>query len=155
QDEFRQRFQRESQTLTTLHHPHIVKMLGSGVSDGIAYLAMEYIKGDDLSRRLKEEGALPTNVTRDILTGLAAALDYAHEQGFVHRDIKPSNVMLRRSQDGETWEGVLMDFGIAKVREAQSGLTNTGAIGTIEYMAPEQIISAKTVDRRADVYALG
>src|SRR5215813_9601316 len=63
--------------------------------------------------------------------------------------------MLRRSKDGETWEGVLMDFGIAKIREAQTGLTGTGAIGTIDYMAPEQIMSAREVDRRADIYALG
>jgi protein kinase-like protein len=155
QDQFRQRFVREAQTLTALNHPNIVKMIGSGDSEGIAYLAMEYIEGEELAKRLKANGALSLDDTRDILIGLASALDYAHEQGFVHRDIKPSNVMLRRSRDGETWEGVLMDFGVAKIREAQTGLTGTGAIGTIDYMAPEQIMSAKEVDGRADVYALG
>jgi tRNA A-37 threonylcarbamoyl transferase component Bud32 len=155
EEQFRQRFEREGQALTALHHPNIVKMITSGANDGIAFLVMEYLEGEELSRKLNREGALPLDETLDILKGLTAALDYAHGQGMVHRDIKPSNVMLRRSKDGETLEGVLMDFGVAKIREAQSGLTGTGAIGTIDYMAPEQIMSAREVDQRADIYALG
>ncbi len=155
EEHFRQRFEREGQALTALHHPNIVKMFASGTSDGVAYLAMEYLEGDELGKKIKHEGALSLDDTHDILKGLAAALDYAHGRGLVHRDIKPSNVMLRKSKDGETWDAVLMDFGVAKIREAQTGLTGTGAIGTIDYMAPEQIMSAREVDRRADVYALG
>lgn len=155
EEHFRQRFAREGQALTALHHANIVRMIVSGESEGVTYLAMEFVEGEELGRKLKAGGALSLEDTRDILKGLASALDYAHEQGFIHRDIKPSNVMVRKNKDGETWEGVLMDFGVAKVREAASGLTQTGAIGTIDYMAPEQIMSAKEVDRRADVYALG
>jgi serine/threonine-protein kinase len=155
QEHFRQRFQREGEALTALQHPNIVKMIAAGESEGVSYLAMEYVEGEELGRKLKAGGALPLEDSRDILKGLASALDYAHERGFVHRDIKPSNVMLRRNRDGERWEAVLMDFGVAKVREAASGLTQTGAIGTIDYMAPEQIMAAKEVDQRADVYALG
>jgi tRNA A-37 threonylcarbamoyl transferase component Bud32 len=153
--QFRQRFEREGEMLTGLHHPNIVKMIASGTSEGTAFLAMEYVEGEELGRKLKSTGALSLDETRDILQGLASALDYAHKQGLVHRDIKPSNVMLRRSTDGETWEAVLMDFGVAKIREAQTGLTGTGAIGTIDYMAPEQIMASAQVDRRADIYALG
>ena len=155
QEQFRQRFAREVQTLTTLHHPNIVRLVDSGASDGVTYLAMEFIEGEELGKKLKAAGALSLDDGRDILKVLVSALDYAHEQGFIHRDVKPSNVMLRRSKDGEAWEGVLMDFGIAKIREAQTGLTQTGAIGTIDYMATEQIMSAKAVDHRADIYALG
>jgi serine/threonine-protein kinase len=72
----------------------------------------------------------------------------------VHRDIKPSNIMVRRTSD-ERPEAVLMDFGVAKIRESQTALTSTGAVGTIQYMAPEQIRAAQTVDARADIYALG
>ncbi len=155
QEDFRKRFEREGQALTGLHHPNIVKIYGSGASDGIAYLAMEYVDGQELGRKIKSEGALSMEDTSDILRGLADALDYAHEQGLVHRDIKPSNVMIRKSSDGETWDAVLMDFGVAKMKEAQTGLTGTGAIGTIDYMAPEQITAAREVDQRADIYALG
>lgn len=155
QEDFHKRFLREAQTLTALSHRHIVSMMGAGESEGVNYLAMEFIDGEELGARLKASGPLPTDEACAILGDIAAALDYAHQQGFVHRDIKPSNVMLRRSSDGETWEAVLMDFGVAKIHDARTGITGTGAIGTIDYMAPEQIMAAKEVDTRADIYALG
>jgi serine/threonine-protein kinase len=92
---------------------------------------------------------------RPLLDDVAAALDYAHEQGFVHRDIKPSNIMVRHPGGDTRMDAVLMDFGIAKVRQAQTGLTGSGAIGTIDYMAPEQIMAAHDVGPEADIYALG
>lgn len=155
QEDFRKRFEREASTLQALSHANIVKIYGSGASDGIAYLAMEYIDGGDLSARMKHQGKMSLDEIRDIFSGLCSALDAAHAQGFVHRDIKPSNIMLRKSQDGETWEAVLMDFGVAKIGDTRTRLTGTGVIGTIDYMAPEQIMAAKEVDHRADIYALG
>lgn len=147
--EMLQRFQREATTGQSLDHPNIAKVSGSGAIEGTPYLIMEYIPGSDLRTLLKAEGKLDEETTVTIIKQLCSALDVAHAQGFVHRDIKPANIMLR-----ENGEAVLMDFGVTKVKEAHT-ITGTGAIGTIDYMAPEQIMSAKTVDNRADIYALG
>lgn len=156
QTEFLKRFEREAQAMKMLDHPHILKLIDSGVQDETHYLALEYIEGDSLHDYLKQQTTLSLDDARPLLQSLAQALDYAHDQGLVHRDIKPSNVMLRTPATGkEEMEVVLMDFGIAKLRDTQSRYTGSGAIGTIDYMAPEQILSAREVDRRADVYALG
>ncbi|MFN8376712.1 MAG: serine/threonine-protein kinase, partial [Anaerolineae bacterium] len=112
-----------------------------------------YIDGLGLNEYLKQQGVLSLAETRAMLHEIASALDYAHERGLVHRDIKPSNVMLRAN--GPVPHAVLMDFGIAKLRDSQTRYTGSGAIGTIDYMAPEQILAAREVDHRADVYALG
>lgn len=155
QEEFRTRFQREAQTLQSLDHPNIVKLFSSGDADGTIYIAMEYIQGQELKDAIVEQTALSPQEARRILNHLADALDYAHEKGLVHRDIKPSNIMLRVGPDQETHQAVLMDFGIAKIKDARTRYTGSGAIGTIDYMAPEQIMTAKEVDKRADIYALG
>jgi serine/threonine protein kinase len=85
-----------------------------------------------------------------LMQDVCAALDVAHNQGFIHRDLKPANIMVKPNG-----EAVLMDFGVTKMTDASTSLTGTGAIGTIDYMAPEQIMAAKEVDKRADIYALG
>jgi predicted Ser/Thr protein kinase len=152
---FIQRFLREADTTTQLEHPNIVKMYGSGKRDRLYYMMMEFIDGKELKDHLRERGRLSLADLCDFLPGLAAALDYAHARGFVHRDIKPSNVMLCLNPDQETYRAILMDFGVAKIQDAQTTLTGTDAVGTIDYMSPEQIQSARTVDHRADIYALG
>lgn len=152
EQDFLRRFQREAEVMRGLDHPNIVKLYDSGASDGQLYLVLEFIAGVDLKDYLRERGKLSIEEARKILSTIAAALDYLHGKDIVHRDIKPSNVMLR---DGQPHQAVLMDFGIAKLDDGKTRLTGSGAIGTIDYMAPEQIMAAKEVDQRADIYALG
>jgi serine/threonine-protein kinase len=149
------RFEREAEVLAKIHHPNIVKLYDAGISEGVYYIAMEFIEGRELSSIIRQRGALPLEEAQQVMQDCAQALDYAHNQGFVHRDIKSSNILIRLKADRETEEAVLMDFGIAKIREAHTSITATGTIGTIDYMAPEQIVAAKAVDHRADIYALG
>ncbi len=156
--EFRRRFEREAQVVTRLKHPNIVQMHDFGEAEGMAYMVMEYIEGQDLADLIRGAGRLPLEQVRAILGDIAAALDYAHQQGLVHRDIKPSNVMLdpvMAGGGGRAYRAVLMDFGIAKIVGGMTALTKTGMVGTLDYIAPEQIQAASEVDGRADVYSLG
>jgi predicted Ser/Thr protein kinase len=153
--DLRKRFDREAKTLTAFDHPNIVKMYSYGESQGVHYMAMEYIEGQELGHIIKQRGRIPFHDARPFVNDFAAALDYAHDKGLVHRDIKPSNIMVRQKDDKKTTEAVLMDFGIAKIQDARTALTGSGAMGTIDYMAPEQIMTARAVDHRADIYALG
>jgi hypothetical protein len=154
--EVRKRFHREIDILSKLDHPNIVKLLDSGVTeDGVHYLAMEYIDGVELGDVIKRGPVTDFESLNIWISTIAAALDYIHQRGLVHRDVKPSNIMLRKSADGETYHAILMDFGIARMEIAGTRLTSSGAIGTINYMAPEQIMAAREVDGRADLYALG
>jgi MFS family permease len=151
----RRRFEREAEALAKLRHPNIVKLIDSSIGDEAAYIALEYIEGQDLGAYLRRRKRLDIDTARRIIRDCAAGLDYAHQNGYVHRDIKPSNILLRMNPDGEPVGAVLSDFGVTKQDDAPTDLTNTGAIGTIDYMAPEQIMIAREVDRRADIYALG
>ncbi len=152
--EFMSRFEREARTVAALKHPNIVNLFDFGMTDDVYYMVMEYVEGEVLSRRLKR-GALSLEQTRQIVASIAEALDYAHERGLVHRDIKPSNVILRPSNGTSKIEAVLMDFGIAKITNADTWITGSGMIGTLEYAAPEQIMSARKVTTQADIYSLG
>jgi tRNA A-37 threonylcarbamoyl transferase component Bud32 len=151
----RRRFEREALATQRLNHPNIVKVLGSGVTEELAYIILEYVTGDDLRSIIHERGALSLEDTLSILRGVAAALDAVHAQGIIHRDLKPSNVMLPIGADGESYHPILMDFGLARLDNSGSTLTGSGAIGTVAYMSPEQFIEARSVDYRADIYALG
>lgn len=150
------RFKREGEIGQRLNHPNIAGVydIEQDENTGTLYLVMDYLDGDDLSTVLKRDEHLSLATTAHIVTDLAAALDAAHAQGLVHRDVKPSNVMLVESNNGDAPHALLMDFGITKLKDAHT-LTGTGAIGTIGYMAPEQILDARTVDIYADIYALG
>ncbi len=142
-----QRFQREARAAARLGgHPNIVTIYDYGEQDGMAYLALEFIDGSTLQERLAQPISA-AEIDR-IISGVASALDYAHQHQLVHRDVKPSNVLI--GKDGRV---VLSDFGIAKLLDAATSLTGA-AIGTPEYMAPEQITGAQ-VDARSDIYSLG
>lgn len=143
------RFEREVEIGLSLKNPHIAEVYSQGEHNGTPYLVMEHVGGQDLSDALKIDGKFDPETAIQIIKDICQALSLAHEQGYVHRDLKPSNIMLR-----ENGSAVLMDFGISKIQDAKT-ITGTGAVGTIQYMAPEQIISSKDVDHRADIYALG
>ncbi len=145
------RFRIEAQAVASLEHPNIIPIYAYDVDqqEGIPWMAMRFIQGGALSDLLKKE-RLPHARAVQILRGVADALDYAHEKKAVHRDIKPQNILL-----DEAGRVYLADFGVVKMLESPSGLTATGMItGTPQYMAPEQA-TAKDVDHRADIYALG
>ncbi len=144
------RFQREAQTAQRLEHPGIVRVLEAGQAGDITFMAMTLVEGQTLADRLAQSGPLDEAAAADIAWQVADALDYAHRQGVIHRDVKPSNILL--TGDGRA---MLTDFGVARVLDDVT-LTRTGhAVGTPAYMAPEQAMAGKTVDARADLYALG
>ncbi len=151
--DFRKRFQREAQTVQGLAHPNIVKILEYGEHANQPYILMEYIQGHDLAEHLRRVGRLPLAEARPLLAAIASALDLAHQQGIIHRDIKPSNIMLDESHP--ELRPVLMDFGIAKMLDGFSNMTQSGFLGTLDYVAPEQIRAAADIDARADIYAFG
>jgi len=144
------RFEREAKALARLTHPNIVKVTDYGEYEGKPYLVMPYLPGGTLKQRLGKP--IPWQEAARLLIPIAEALDFAHSQNIIHRDVKPSNILL--TQSGQP---MLTDFGIAKILDLEETQDLTGtsaAIGTPEYMAPEQA-TAKTVDRRADIYSFG
>ncbi len=152
--DFRARFEREARAVAALRHEHIVQVFDFGEADGTYYMAMEFINGKDLSHLLKELKVMPPPQALPLLHDIASALDYAHAQGLVHRDVKPNNVLLDLTAEG-TMRAVLSDFGIVRLASHQTGLTQTSLVGTLDYMAPEQIHSAGQVSPHADIYSLG
>ncbi len=151
------RFRREFRALSRLSHPHIVRVFDFGLDDGQAYYAMEYIAGLNLAQwRLQQGGQLTLPAWLTVARQLAEALAYIHAQGIIHRDIKPENVMIvEPSPPVDHLSARLMDFGVAKLLEATTHLTEPGSLlGTAAYMAPEQA-QRLAVDYRADLYALG
>ncbi|WP_222849610.1 WD40 repeat domain-containing serine/threonine protein kinase [Trebonia kvetii] len=152
-EDFRQRFIRESQLAAQVDHPHIIPVFAAGEADGALYIAMRFVPGGNVGSLVRREGALPAGRAAAIISSMAAALDAAHEAGLVHRDVKPTN-MLVDVRPGHPDHIYLSDFGIAKSASTTSGLTQTGSfLGTLEYSAPEQI-QGHPVDGRADQYAL-
>jgi DNA-binding NarL/FixJ family response regulator len=151
---FRARFERECRIAAGLDHPNVVPIFHAGEERGQLYVTMRYIEGTDLKALIARERWLDPARAVAIVAQVAAALDEAHAHGLVHRDIKPANVLLAERAGGE--HAFLTDFGVSKQRTADDpALTGTGmAIGSVDYMAPEQAEVAP-VDARTDVYALG
>lgn len=142
------KFFREAESAGTLSHPNIVTIYDAGEEQDLAYIAMEYLEGEDLSGYTKRKKLLPMRKVLDYIADIADALNYAHKMGVVHRDIKPANIMLLKT-------GVVKvtDFGIARITATSQ--TQTGIVkGTPHYMSPEQI-SGKKVDGRSDIFSLG
>lgn len=147
--EFVRRFEREAQTIAALSHLHILKVFDYGAEGDLVYLVMELLNGGSLTDLIRK-GPLPVDRATQLLDQIASALDYAHRRGIIHRDLKPQNVLL--DEEGNAF---LTDFGIAKILNETSALTQPGlALGTPLYMSPEQWL-AKPIDARADLYALG
>src|SRR5690606_23104402 len=145
---FGERFLHEARIVSRLVHPNIVTVYDVGIHDGYYFLSMEYVPGQDLTRK-RYELSLTDNLL--VIKDIARALDFAGKKGYVHRDVKPENIMLHE----ESGRAVLMDFGIARISDTASGMTQTGmAIGTPLYLSPEQA-KGQTVDTRADLYSLG
>jgi serine/threonine protein kinase len=147
---FRARFEREAKTIAALDHPAIVPVYDLGEESGQPYFVMRFMTGGSLSQRL-EEGPLSLAEAARVLARLAPALDEAHAHGVIHRDLKPSNILFDQRRDA-----FISDFGIAKLTEASTKLTNTGGlVGTPAYMSPEQIQGNVALDGRSDIYTLG
>ncbi len=148
---FVQRFLKEARAAARLNHPNIVQIYDFGCEEGIYYLAMEYVDGPSL-RALLGHARLAERDAIVLVRHAVAALGVAHAAGIVHRDIKPDNLMLTAKRDRLK----LVDLGIAKRMDEDKGLTQTGqAVGTPQYISPEQIRGVKDIDARADIYSLG
>ena len=152
-EQFRERFKREMRIAASLHHPNIVGIHYAGEHDGMLFFVMDYVTGTDLRDIIVRDGAIEPRRAVDLLEQFASALDAAHARGLVHRDVKPANILIT-VKDGEE-HAYLTDFGLAKKFDTVSGLTVKGSVvGTVDYMAPEQITGDRT-DARTDIYALG
>jgi serine/threonine-protein kinase len=165
-DVVRERFRQEARTVSVLDHPHIVRTLQVGLTDGMIYIAMDLVEGTSLAELLGEQGRLSVADSARLLEPVARALAYAHRRHVVHRDVKPSNILLRRVAP-DTAHAIqlapieyrviplLSDFGIALALDSPE-LTAAGrTVGTPTYMAPEQAADSHDIDGRADIYALG
>jgi serine/threonine-protein kinase len=146
---FRRRFYREARIAQTVKHPNVVPVLDTGEVDGLPYMAQRYIEGMSLDDKLKRDGPLDVQTAVQVCTDVAAGLEALWAAGMVHRDVKPANILL-----DDSGRGYITDFGLAKDTQG-SLLTLPGqALGSMDYMAPEQI-RGEDVSAATDIYALG
>jgi serine/threonine protein kinase/tetratricopeptide (TPR) repeat protein/TolB-like protein len=144
-----QRFKQELILARNITHKNVVRIFDLGEADGIRFISMEYVDGDDLRTLLRREGKFTPKETISVIEQVCRALDSAHAEGVIHRDLKPQNIM--RDKNGRI---VVMDFGLARSL-GEPGMTQTGAIvGTMEYMSPEQALGSQ-LDQRSDIFSVG
>jgi len=154
-EEFRQRFLRESRSVAAVEESHIVPVYGAGESGGVLYIATRFVAGGDLGTLLRHAGgSFDPDRALSIITQIAAALDAAHHAGLVHRDVKPGNVLID-STPGRSEHAYLSDFGLSKAASSLTGITASGIfLGTPDYCAPEQVTGQPPVSPRTDQYSL-
>ncbi|HEX2166021.1 MAG TPA: protein kinase, partial [Longimicrobiales bacterium] len=148
-----ERFLKEIRTTARLNHPHILPLFDSGDADGYLYYTMPLVDGESLRKRMKQHGCMPIELALPLLNQICNALSYAHSVGTIHRDIKPENVLI--SAQDHVW---VADFGLARALAgaADHRLTGTGvAVGSPQYMSPEQAAGETGMDGRSDIYSLG
>jgi serine/threonine-protein kinase len=155
------RFRREIEATAQLDHPNIIRETDAGETEAGLFIVMDYVKGIDLGKLVRERGPLPPPVACDYIRQAARGLQHAHEKGLIHRDIKPGNLL--RANDGHVIK--ILDLGLARLQERADGvlspddrpaLTQLGVIvGTVDFLAPEQARDSRRVDARADLYSLG
>ncbi len=152
------RFLREASAAARVKSPYVVQMLDQGTVEGMPFIVMELLEGEDLAERLRREERLPLADVKLVVEQVGRALAAAHARGIVHRDIKPANIFLCRQETGPQLVKVL-DFGVAKMAlpgaDGDQPTVSGTVIGTPSFMSPEQLVGAKTVDKRTDLWALG
>jgi serine/threonine-protein kinase len=156
------RFQREARAAGSIASQHIVRVFDTGVdpTNGMPFMVMDLLHGQDLAHLAKQLGPLPSDLALRIVGQACQGLSKAHEAGVVHRDIKPANIFLADG-DGDDIVVKILDFGIAKVKMEQmhnteGGLTRTGSVlGSPQYMSPEQVMASKLIDHRTDIWSMG
>ncbi len=147
------RFKREIMLVAKLEHPQIVRALDAGEHDGLPYFVMEFVSGIDLSQLVRRVGPLPAPEACQIVRLAASALQYAHEQKVIHRDVKPSNLMITAESNIK-----LLDLGLAQILDLkiEESLTQANqALGTLAYMAPEQLSGRHPITQKSDIFSLG
>jgi serine/threonine-protein kinase len=154
------RFEREAKAAGALESDHIVEVIDVAEEKGYAYMVLELLRGDDLGKLLEKDGRMAMQVAVQYVMQALKGIGHAHDRGIVHRDLKPSNLFKATRPDG-SWIIKVLDFGISKAKpntldERPEALTSTKAmLGSPLYMSPEQLRSSKTVDNRADIWAIG
>ncbi|HVY48278.1 MAG TPA: serine/threonine-protein kinase, partial [Minicystis sp.] len=147
------RFEREALAIARLKTPHVVQIYDHALDSPTPYIVMEYLEGEDLNQRLTREGRLPFPVAVGIMNQVARGLRAAHEAGIVHRDLKPANVFLAEVDHEHVVK--ILDFGIAKLIGHRPVTMDGEVFGSARYMSPEQVVGAKDLDLRSDLWSMG